>query len=65
MSAYLHQKPRDLPIALAHRFAEAKPGDPVLEVLNRLYRNLKPSDKLRCRAELHECRAAKRGERVS
>jgi hypothetical protein len=52
---------RDLPIALAHVVAGTKPYSLALERLNRLYAGLTPADQLRCRAELLECREARRG----
>lgn len=54
---------RALPIALAHELMRTKLGKQVrLALLNRIFTTLKPGDKLRCRNELRECLAAKRGE---
>lgn len=54
---------RELPIALAHELARAKVCDQHRqEVLGRIYRALAPVDQFRCRFELTQCRAAKRGE---
>lgn len=54
---------RPLPIALAHALARAKVSDQHRQdVLGRLFRALPPVDQFRCRAELMDCRAAKRGE---
>lgn len=54
---------RSLPVALAHVMSARKPGDATLERLNATYARLTPADQLRCRIELLECRAARRGER--
>lgn len=54
---------RPLPVALAHRLARARPGDPAMTTFNRLYASLSVADQVRCRAELQECRAAIRGHR--
>lgn len=56
-------RPHDLALDLAWYLANAKPGDANLAMLNRLYRAMQPKDQLRCRAEMEECRAARRGER--
>lgn len=53
---------RPLPVALAHVFANAKPADPRMNALNRIFRTLNSVDQLRCRDELHFCRLAKRGQ---
>lgn len=54
---------RPLPIALAHVAANTKLGNHGrLYVLNRVFASLSVDDKLRCRAELAECRRAQRGE---
>lgn len=55
---------RALSVALAHEFARVKPCDQArLGVLNRIYGTLAPVGQLACRAELRECREAKRGNR--
>ena len=61
---------RDLPIALAHCFSgpmlyAGARGQQRMDLLNRIFVQLDPVDQLRCRAELLECRAAKRGERFA
>jgi hypothetical protein len=57
---------RELPIALAHELARAKVTDQDRQlVLGRIFRRLKPVDQFRCRAELMNCRQAKRGELVA
>lgn len=43
---------RPLPVALAHRLVNAKPGDPYLETFHRLYESLATSDRTRCLAEM-------------
>lgn len=53
---------RPLPVALAHVFANAKPADPRMPALNRIFTRMAKADQLRCRDELHWCRLAKRGE---
>lgn len=53
---------RDLPIALAHCLASAKPGTERMELLNRLFIGLEFQSKMRCQAELTMCRRAIRGE---
>lgn len=54
--------PRELPIALAHRFAKTKPGDPLMHAYTRIYAWLPLADQQRCRVELRACRKAMRGE---
>lgn len=54
---------RPLPIALAHQFSKTRIGDPAQGVLNRIYAAMTLADQVKCRWELLECRAAKRGER--
>lgn len=54
---------RELPVALAQTFVRVKPDSPRVETLNRLFRGLSLEGQLRCRAELFECREAKRGRR--
>ena len=58
----LRAEPRPLWQALAHELARTRPGEARLNLLNSLYRDLTPADALRCRAELHAVRAARRGE---
>lgn len=53
---------RTYPIFLAHQLAQCRPGDPRLPLLNGLYIDMLPIDKLRVLAELHEIRKARRGE---
>jgi hypothetical protein len=43
---------RPLPVALAHRFVNARPGDPYLETFHRLYESLTSSDRTQCLAEM-------------
>ena len=43
---------RPLPVALAHRLANARPGDPYLEIFHHLYESLTTSDRTRCLAEI-------------
>lgn len=54
---------RSLPVALAHALHARRPGADDLPRLNATYARLAPADQLRCRIELLECRAARRGER--
>ena len=61
-SGYLLQQPRPLYIALAHRMARQKPGSYEAELSARVFALLSPGDKLRCRAEMHKCRMAIRGQ---
>ena len=51
---------RPLPVALAHRLVNARPGDPYLEIIHHLYESLTTSDRTRCLAEIaqHSCRAS-------
>lgn len=49
------------PIVLARQLANEKPGTRRMELLNRLFARLSPADKLRCQAEIAQCKAAKRG----
>ena len=51
---------RPLPIALAQQLALTRPKDPRLALLNSIYMDLSPADKLRCQGELYECRRARR-----
>ena len=60
LTATLFDRRRDLCIALAHRFAGVKPTDPANAWLNRLFGHLSPIDQMRCRAELLDCRTARR-----
>lgn len=53
---------RDLPIALAHCLASAKPGSDRMTLLNRLYLALDFKNRMVCSVELTLCRMAKRGE---
>lgn len=43
---------RALPVALAHRLANARPGDPYLETFHHLYEALTASDRRQCLAEM-------------
>lgn len=61
-SGYLLLQPRALPIALAHRMVRQKPGTTEAEVCARIFASLSPGDKLRCRAEMHKCQMAMRGQ---
>jgi len=61
----LRAEPRSLPVALAHQLAVTKPGDVRLTLLNALYLDLNPADKLRCLGELNACRRARRGESLA
>ena len=45
---------RPLPVALAHRIANAKAGDPYLEIFHRLYESLAAPDRTRCLLEIAE-----------
>jgi hypothetical protein len=45
---------RPLPVALAHRLVNARPGDPYLETFHRLYEALTVPDRTRCQAEIAE-----------
>jgi len=45
---------RQLPVALAHRLANAKPGDPYLETFHRLYESLTAPDRTRCQVAIAE-----------
>jgi hypothetical protein len=57
---------RSLPYALAHYYAETLPWEQDrLTVLNRLFNSLSPAGQMMCRWELHETKAAKRGERLA
>lgn len=56
---------KDLPIALAHRAMRVKPGTPDDKILARIYAGLNPRDRMRFHAEVGECKAAKRGERLA
>lgn len=54
---------RPLPVALAHELARTKVSDQERHaMLGRIYRALPPAAQFRCRFELAQCRAAKRGE---
>lgn len=53
---------RTYPEALADQLAACRPGDARLRLLNRLYCDLTPADKLRTQGELHRIRLARRGE---
>ena len=61
-SGYLLLQPRALPIALAHRMVLQRPGSVEAEICASTYASLSPGDKLRCRAELHRCQMAMRGQ---
>ena len=61
---------RELPIALAHCYAgqrlyAGERGQQRMDLLNRIFVQLDPVGQLRCRAELLECNAAKRGQRLA
>lgn len=50
---------RPLPVALAHRLINAKPGDPYRQTYYRLYELLTTSDRTRCLAVMaHQSRLA-------
>lgn len=53
---------RELPVAIAHCLASAKPGTARMELLNRLYLAMEFKDRMVCNVELTLCRMAKRGE---
>lgn len=55
---------RPYPIALAHLLAKTKPteGDR-MQMLNDRFLRMNPADRVRCRAELRECREAVGGRR--
>lgn len=58
--------PKELPIALAHALAVTKLGDDKRhETLFRIFMSLPLAGRLACNAELRECRAARRGERLA
>ncbi len=63
--ARLAARVRELPVALAQTFVRTRPDSPRVATLNRLYAQLDPVDQLRCRAELFECREARRGQRLA
>jgi hypothetical protein len=63
--AYLAANRRPLPLALAHWSARERPGSPRWTVANRLYNRFSLAGQIAYRAELLECRAAKRGERLA
>lgn len=54
--------PRALPVALAHRIARTRVGDPRMAVYNRIFAWLPFGDQFRCRVELDNCRRAMRGQ---
>jgi len=55
---------RPLPIALAQCLANTKAGEQErMALLNRHFSRLNIRDQFICRAELLECKAAKRGQR--
>lgn len=57
---------RPLPIALAHAMASAKVSDQDRQqLLSRVFKAMQPAQQARCRHELAECRAARRGERFA
>ena len=58
----LRAEPRPLWQALAHQLVDCRPGDRRLPLLNSLYRDLSPADKLRTLGELDQCRRAKRAQ---
>jgi hypothetical protein len=54
---------RELPVALAHELTRAKLADQNRqELLGRIFNTMRPVDQFKCRFELAQCRAAKRGE---
>lgn len=58
--------PRPLAIALGQELARAKLGDNARQaLLGRIYATLPAGQQLACKAELAECRAARRGERLA
>lgn len=58
----LERRVRPYPVALAQELARTKPGESRLALLNRLYLDMLPADKLRVQAELHAIRSARRGK---
>lgn len=55
-----------LPLRIAQRLARTPiTNQPAQAMLARLFAGLSPAGQLQCRAELLECRAAKRGERIA
>jgi hypothetical protein len=54
---------RPLTIALAHWCVREHPGSPRWKVVNRLCAQMDSAQKIRFRAELAECRAARRSQR--
>ena len=56
---------RSLPVALAHCLMTARLGTGRMALLDRAFLRLMPADRLRCRAELHACREAKRAQYLS
>lgn len=67
LAQMLRERPsRPLPIALAHCLVNTSLRRQTrVAVLNRIYRRLKPAQQIRCRLEIIEARAAKRGERIA
>ena len=61
----LRAEPRPLWQAIAHQLVDCRPGDRRLPLLNSLYCDLSPADKLRCQGELWACRRAKRAEMLA
>ena len=59
--------PRRLGVALARAMSKCKPGrdGERLTLLNRVYAGAAPAEQLRCRIELAELRAARRGEQLA
>lgn len=51
---------RALPDALAREITKAKPNSLRMVTLNSLYARLSPADKLKCQAEMHAIREARR-----
>lgn len=51
---------RVFPDALARELANEKPDSLRVVVLNALYNRMSPADQLRCKAELHRIRTARR-----
>lgn len=59
----LVSKPRPLWQALAHCWVNLRIGDPMQDVLVRVYGRLRLSHKILCRNEIRQCREAMRGQR--
>lgn len=65
MESWLEHR-RELPIALAHVMANTRPTNQERQtILNRLFGGLSLPHQILCRAELAECREARRARRVA